>query len=48
MIDIKKKKTKTTFINKTISNESILYDHDKLYFLVAIPTCYYCIYAYGI
>lgn len=26
------------FMNKTISNESILNDHDKLFFLVTIPT----------
>lgn len=25
------------FINKTISNKSILHDHVKLYFLVTIP-----------
>lgn len=34
--------------DKKISNESMLYDYDKLYFLVTIPTyiCYYCLYVY--
>lgn len=29
------------FINKTINNKSIIYDHDKLYIIVTIYICYY-------
>jgi len=31
-------KIKTIFTNKTINNGIIIYDHDKFYFLVTIPT----------